>query len=65
MSLRHRIERLEREYFPDGMTILELEFICWFEKKYKQDLESAPGFLLYEYERIHQLWERSRSVTCL
>ena len=57
MSLKARIERLERECFPGKKTIylFEAMFVSRMHKKYGENLESAPDFLRSECKRLDEI----------
>ncbi len=62
MNLKHRIERLEREFRLETRNTLyleEIEFLYRMHKKYGQKMESAPRFLRSEYERLVQIYNRN------
>ncbi len=62
MTLRHRIERLEREFLPRNRNTLylaEIEFVYRMVQKYGKNFESAPSFLRAEYEYLSEIWKRA------
>jgi hypothetical protein len=55
VSLRTRIERLERELFPGSkttITLSELQFVVRMQTRYGEDFESVPAVLRSEYNRL-------------
>ena len=57
MSLKTRIKRLEREFFPESKTHLylhELVFLIRMAKKY-DNFETAPGWVRSECKRLEAI----------
>ena len=56
MNIKSRLERLEREYFPDSKRTLyhlgELEFVLAFGQVYEGREDSAPQILRGAYKRL-------------
>ena len=58
MQIKKRLERLEREYFPEsegqGIQWVELDFYVAFGNKYDGRKDSAPAFLRRAYDRLEE-----------
>ena len=61
MSLKRRIERLERQFFEPSkntLTMDELESLYRIHKKYGQNLDALPGLARAEYQRLLDIYVR-------
>ncbi len=64
MTIEKRLERLEKEYFPDaeqhGFLLHEIGFMCAYADRQKRG-EPTPAFLEQAYQRLKERWHRHQA----
>ena len=63
MSIRSRIERLEREFLPQerhgAITSPEFDFILWCSQRSEAELKALPRGIRKEYEILFRAFKES------
>ena len=63
MSIRSRIERLEREFLPQErheMTFTEFNFLRWGVELSKAEFKALPRGIRTQYEILYRVFEEGR-----